>query len=138
MRQDAPESVLAYVTLADVLVTVHTGAERGFRIVGVDQLHVFHPQDAVGVAEGFVESCLAPDVIAGREQMARVETESDGQVGEAGGHVANRAQFFEAGADVASTARGAFDEQREISQSETLRCFYQAMHEIDNSFLECL
>src|SRR5207244_3930947 len=114
MRQDAPERVLAYVSLSDVLMPVNARAQRRFRIVGMDQLHVLHAENAIRVAYRLEQSRLAADIEAGREQMAGIQAISDGQVRETGRQVAYGVQFFKARADVASAARGAFNEQSKI------------------------
>src|SRR5262245_27796606 len=113
MRQDAAKRVGADVTPADVLMAIGARAERRLRIVGVDQLYILHPEDAIRVAYGLLEPCFAPDIESGGEQMAGIEAVADRQSRDRRGPVPNRAQFFEARAEVASTARRAFDQQHD-------------------------
>src|SRR5436189_2118375 len=74
--QDEPAcggSVFSDVTLTDILMVVGARAERGFGIVGVDQFHGGHAEDAISVADGPGESGLAADIVACGEQVAGVE-----------------------------------------------------------------
>src|SRR5438128_569101 len=121
MRQDAAEPLLADVTLANILMPVHSRSKRCFRIVGMDQFHILHHEDAVRVAYCLVQSSFAANIEAGCEQMASVQAATDRQIRQARGEVENRAQLFEPGPDVASAPRGAFDEQPEVPQRQTLR-----------------
>src|SRR5439155_27189567 len=111
MSQHAAECVFSDVILTDILMVVGARAERGFGIVGVDQFHVGHAEDAVGVADGPGESGSAADIVACGEQVAGVEAIADGQIAGGGRQVTYGAELFKAGADVTSAARRAFDQQ---------------------------
>src|SRR5205809_1963814 len=87
MSQHAAECVFSDVTLTDILRAVGTAAERGFGIVGVDQFHVGHAEDAVGVADGPGESGSAADIVACGEQVAGVKRRIYGWRAPGGGSV---------------------------------------------------
>jgi hypothetical protein len=138
MRQHAPERGGADVAFADLLVAIGARAERGLRIVGVDQLHVLHAEDAVGVPDGLLESGFGADLEAGGQQMAGVEAVADGQGRHAARQIADRAQLLEARADQAAAAGRAFEQQPEMADCEAIRCFGQAVNEVHDAFLDAL
>ena len=52
-----------------------------FGIVGVNHAHVFEPQNAVRFGDGLLQALRGRDIVAGRQQMARVEAKADRQIG---------------------------------------------------------
>jgi hypothetical protein len=72
MRQDAAEAGRPDVPFTDVGVPVHVRSQRRFGIVGVDDLHIRNPQNAVGFGHGLLQTCLARHVESGGQQVARV------------------------------------------------------------------
>src|SRR5207247_9372019 len=72
-----PERLGAEVAIADVLVPIDTAPEWPLRIVQVKQLQAIEPHDAAELLERVGVSFRRADVVARREQMARVQTDAD-------------------------------------------------------------
>jgi hypothetical protein len=74
---DSAEPVEPDVPLADVLVPVDAARERTLRVVHVPDAQALEPDDALELRDGGIVAFLRRDVVAGREQMARVETHAE-------------------------------------------------------------
>jgi len=115
------EAGLADLPFADVFVAVEMGAERAPGVVRVHHFDEVEAEYVVGRRYGFFEAGGGGDVEAGREEVAGIETIRDGQIGFAGGEIANEAQLFEALADARATAHGVFEQHSEARSAEAGR-----------------
>ena len=99
------------MALADVFVAVAAGAELGLAVVGVDGDELVVAElGAVGLNH-LTQAALGGDVVAGRVQVAGVETEAHAVVVDAIDH---GGQLPEAGADAAARAGVVFEAEPDI------------------------
>ena len=100
MREDAAKALFADMAGTDVGVTVEVRIKGTFGIVGVDDLHQIKAQSLFRGGYGLREARYGSYVVAGRQQMAGIETVPEGQISFPGGQIADETQFFETTANL--------------------------------------
>src|SRR3982074_1668027 len=112
---------------------VDVRAERSFRIIGVDDVHVLQPQDELGFGNGLLKTLRGGNVVSRSQQMTSVQTETWGQFGHACGEYADGCQFFETAADLCACAHGAFCQQHKFSKFKAVGGLGDAFEKTENA-----
>src|SRR5260370_6470367 len=123
MGQEAAKRYSADFAFADVLVAVHTTAERNFGVVDVEDRDAREADGAVDEFERGGEAGFAFDVVARREQMRGVEARADLQALQ---RVQHFAEFFQARAERGAHAGSVFEQNAQRSCRQILcRLFHR-------------
>ena len=138
MRQDASEARFADLPFANVFVAIQMRTESAFGIVRVHHFDKVEPEDAVGGLDRFLQTRCLRDVEAGGEEVARVETIRNRQIGFAGGKIADHAQFLETLADLVATADGVFEQHCQARRAESRGRFSEAQRKRGQALFERL
>ena len=102
----------------------------------MDDVHVLKPQDGLSFGNGLLKTARGGNVVPGSEQVASVQTETDGQVSHARREFANGRQFFETAADLGARAHRALSQQHKFSKLETRRGLGDAFEKTENALFE--
>ena len=129
MGEDAAEGIGANVTLAYVGVAIHMRGPGELTVVGMNHVHVGETEQGFGTAQGIAKAGLRDDIETRGQQMTGIEAVADREIGKLAGEIADRLKFLQATAQVASGARGIFQEDSDLVGGQTLRRVTQSKDE---------
>lgn len=134
--ENAAKPVKTNIPFADVLVPVHMRSQRRFGIVGMNDGHVLQSQPAVDFPNCLFQSFLCRDVVAGREQVACVQAESEGQIREFARELAHYLELFKPATQLRTRAGCILYQQLEVSAIETMRRLARALENVKDPLLD--
>jgi len=117
MLREAPQSISANVTFADVPVPIDARIVRRFGIVEVDRVHVPESNGLLDNRERRLQTLFFTNIVTGRERMRGVDANAQGQLL---GSVHDGPQVFEAMTDAFALAGGVFKQNLQLAESQTL------------------
>src|ERR1700722_380513 len=132
MLQDAAKGFSADFAFDYVFGAIDAAAERGFRIVDVEDRDAIEADGAVDQVDRRGETSFALDVVSRGEQMRGVETRSNGNIFQA---CENFGKLFKARADSDSHACRVLDEDALVAKGYTLRALLDGFDDIGDGLL---
>jgi hypothetical protein len=82
VSENAPESFRSDVTLPDALMPVYPRSEWRLRIVGVKKMHIGQSEARFHILHGLAQARSGADIVSRSQQVARVQTIPNGEIGE--------------------------------------------------------
>ena len=132
MPQNSCERLRSNLSFSNVLVTVHSPAQRNLRIVHMKYRHVLDPDRAVNLPDCRSQPALAPDIVSRSKQVCRIQACSSRHVSQPR---QNLSHFFQPRANRRAHPRGVLDQDSQSAHGSPFRCLLQGLHDCRDRML---